>query len=129
LTVSVDLVGRDGGGQAGHVRASRVGHIEQRLIRREGETVRLDAVGDHGGHIAGRGIDAVDVGGTDLADGLVAFVIAVYAVGRIGEPDRAVGFHHDIIGRVQLLAVPAVGQNRPRSVMFDAGDRAAAMFA
>ena len=40
--------------------------------------------------------------------GAVAFVVAQDAVGRVGEPDRAVALHDDVVGRVQALALEAV---------------------
>ena len=47
----------------------------------------------------------------------------------VGEPDRAVRFDHNIIGRVQGLAVKAVGNHRDGSVKFGPGYAACAMFA
>ena len=77
---------------------------------------------------AGRAVDPVDVH-VDLGLGLVALVIAEQAEHRIGEPDRAVGFHHDIVRRVQPLAVEGIHQHRDRAVIFGADDAAAAMLA
>ena len=55
---------------------------------------------------AGRAVDPVDVH-VDLGLGLVALVIAEQAERRIGEPDRAVRFHDDVVRRVEPLAVEA----------------------
>ena len=77
---------------------------------------------------AGRAVDPVDIG-VDLGLGLVALVIAEQAEDRIGEPDRAVGFHHDVVRRVQPLAVEGIHQHRDRAVIFGAGHAAAAMLA
>ena len=89
----------------------------------------LHHVGDDGLDIAAVGIDPVDVAGADLALGLVALIVGVDAVGRIGEPDRAVGFHHHVVGRVQPLALPFVGDGGDRAVMLGAADAAARMLA
>ena len=59
----------------------------------------------------------------------VALVVGIDAVGRIAEPDRAVRLHHEVVGRVEALALEAVGQHAARSVVLDARDAAAAMLA
>src|ERR1039458_1111741 len=46
-----------------------------------------------------------------------AFVAAHDAVGRVGEPDAAIGMHHDIVRRIQRLAVVLVGDHGHRAVM------------
>src|SRR4029453_17653937 len=61
--------------------------------------------------------------------GLLALLIAEQAEYRIGEPDRAVGLHNDVVRRVQPLAVEGVHQHRDRSVIFGAGDTGPAMLA
>ena len=69
---------------------------------------------------AGRGVDAVDVG-RQLGSRPVALVVAEDAVGRVGEPDRAVGPAHDVVRRVQGLAVEPVGDDGDRPVVLGAG--------
>src|SRR5690606_8877365 len=49
---------------------------------------------------------------------LVALIVAFDAVGRVGEPDGPVRFHHDVVGRVERLAVVAVGEHRDLAVVF-----------
>ena len=80
-------------------------------------------------HRAGARIDAIDVAGADLALGLVALVIAVDAVGRIGEPDRAVGSDDDVVRAVEALALEALGEDRDRAVVLGAGDAPVAVLA
>ena len=102
--------------------------VEDLFVRREAQPVRPEhAFGDDAG-LAGRAVDPVDVH-VDLGLGLVAFVIAEQAEDRIGEPDRAVGFHHDVVRRVQPLAVEGVHQHRDRAVIFGADHAASAMLA
>src|SRR5207248_8334922 len=38
------------------------------------------------------------------------------SIRRIGEPDCAIGFHHDIIRRVELLAFERIDEHRDRSI-------------
>ena len=61
--------------------------------------------------------------------GLEAFVVAADAVGRIGEPDAAVGMHDDVVGRVQALALELFGDHGDRAVRLVADDAAAAVLA
>ena len=56
---------------------------------------------------------------------LSALVIAEQPEGRIGEPDRAVGFHHHVVRRIELLALVAVGEHGDRAVILGARSRAA----
>ena len=78
--------------------------------------------------LSGLAVDPVDVHG-DLGLRHVAFVIAEQAENRIGEPDRAVGFHHDVVRRVQPLAVEGIHQHGDRTVIFGSHDAASAMLA
>jgi len=96
--------------------------------RRKAKPVRSQhAFGDDTG-FAGSAVDPVDVG-VDLGFRDIAFVIAKQAEHRIGEPDRAVGFHDDVIRRIQLLAVKGVHQHRNRTVIFGPGHAPPAMLA
>ena len=61
--------------------------------------------------------------------GPVAFVIAADAIGRVGEPDAAVGVHGGVIGRIQRPAFVTVGDDRDRTVVFVPHDAAAAVLA
>ncbi len=79
---------------------------------------------DHHGELAGVWIEAID-GGRVLTLGLVTFVVGEDAEGRIGEPDRMVGLHHDIVRRIERLAVVGLGQHRDRAVILGAHGRGA----
>src|SRR6185312_8838760 len=93
------------------------------------------------------GIDAVAVGGQftlGLADlgrlpqailepplrvarasgGVRRAFVELAAIGRIGEPIAAIGMRHDIVGRIETLAIEAIGQNRHRAVELIAHDPA-----
>src|SRR5262249_60586771 len=71
---------------------------------------------------AGMRHDPVDVAGADLAGRLVSLVVAVDAIAGIGEPDRAVGLLHDVVGAVEALAVIVAGQHGDRAIVLPAGD-------
>src|ERR1039458_6450093 len=94
---------------------------------------KTDAVGlveRVGHHLDARGlrVHAVD----RLLDFLArwkAFVAAHDAVGRVGEPDAAIGMHHDIVRRIQRLAVVLVGDHGHRAVMLVAHHAAPGMLA
>ena len=78
---------------------------------------------------AARRIDAVDVAGADLARRGVALVVRVDAVARVGEPDAAVALDHDVVRRIEALAVVAIGEHRARAVDLGARHGAAAVLA
>ena len=97
------------------VREAAVDDVEPLLVGREGEAVRAgEVVGHHRGAAAAR-IEPVDVG-RQLGPVGVAFVFAVDAVARIGEPDRAVAGDHDVVRGVQRLALEAVDQDGDAAV-------------
>ena len=60
---------------------------------------------------------------------LVALVVRQDPVGRIGEPDRAVGLHHHVVGRVEPLALVIVGDDRDAAVDLGARDAPVAVLA
>ena len=70
----------------------------------------LEAVGDEFA-AAGRLVNAVDVARPNLGVPRDAFVIAVNAVGRVGEPHGTVGRHREIVRAVEPPAVPSVGEH------------------
>ena len=127
--VRLHRIGHDLARMVRLVRDAGVGHVEQALIRRESEAVRPHHVGDDRRHLPRHRLDAVDVRGTDLGLRRMTLVMAVDAVGRIGEPDAAVPLLHDIVGRVEALALETIGQRRPGSVMLKPRDAAATMLA
>src|SRR5215207_168571 len=67
--------------------------------------------------------------GADLAFRLVAFVVGIDAVGRVGEPDRAVRLHDDVVWAVEALALEAVGVDGDAPVMLRARDAPVAVLA
>ena len=56
-------------------------------------------------------------------------LIELAAVGRIGEPVAAVGMRHDVVWRVELLALIGVGDHGRRTVVLVACDAAREMLA
>src|ERR1700680_1745408 len=61
--------------------------------------------------------------------GLKPLVEAADAVSRICEPDRAVGSHHDVVWRIEPLAVVAVGDHGDGPVELGPDHAPAAMLA
>ncbi len=104
--------------------AAGVRDVEEASVAGEGEAVGPDAVGDDGLDLAARGVDPVDMAGADLALGAFALVVAVDAVGGIGEPDGAVGGDRRVVGRIEPPAPPVARQHGARAVMLDAADAA-----
>src|SRR5436305_8399074 len=105
-------------GEAADVPAVGVVDPERLLIGREAEPVRLlEVVGEQRELAVGR--DAVDAAEVQLLLALDAEA-GPAAVGRIGEDDRAVGCDHDVVGAVELLALPVRGEHRPGAVGLDA---------
>ena len=49
--------------------------------------------------------------GSNFTFGLVPLSIREDAVGWIREPNRTIGLHHQVIGRIQTLALEAVDQH------------------
>src|SRR5690606_11786361 len=60
---------------------------------------------------------------------LVPLVVAEQTERRIGEPDAVVGFHDDVVRRVEALALEAIGENGDRPVVLGAGDATPPMLA
>ena len=101
-------------------RGGRLDDVHLRLVRREREAVGpVDVARDDRG-AAGPGVEAVDVG-RQLRLRRVAFVVAEDAERRVGEPDRVVGLHHHVVGRVERLAVELVDQHGDGAVELGAG--------
>jgi hypothetical protein len=102
--------------------------VELALVRREAEAVRpVDAVG-HDRRLPGRRIEAVERH-LQLALGAGPLVIEHDPEGGIGKPDRAVGLDHDVVWRIEALALEPVDQHGDRAVVFGAGDAAREMLA
>ena len=64
-----------------------------------------------------------------LAVRLVSLAVTEDAVGRIGEPYRAVGFHHKVVGGVEAVTLVVVGEGYDCAVVLGAADAAVAMLA
>src|SRR6185437_16550666 len=79
--------------------------------------------------VARPGVKTIDVAVSDLALRFAALILGTDAVGRIREPYCSVGFHDDVIGRVQALALIALRENRDLAAQFRAGDPASPMLA
>ena len=65
----------------------------------------------------------------DLGLGREAFVVGLDAVGRVGEPDRAIGLHDHVVRAVEPFSLIALGQDRDRPVVLDPGDASGAVLA
>ncbi len=112
----------DGDGEAADVAAVGVVDPERLLVGREAQAVGLLEVVDEQRQLA-VGRDAVDAAEVELLLALDAEA-GPAAVGRIGEDDRAVRGDDDVVGAVELLALPVRGEHRARAVGLDA-DQAA----
>ena len=89
-------------------RDARFDDVELRFIGRKRQAVGTVHVAGDDGQFLGIGLPAVHVGG-QFRLGAVPFVKAEDAERRVGEPDRAVGFADDVVGRIERLAVVAIG--------------------
>ena len=101
-------------------RDSSVDDVELPVVGREAESVRLlQLVGDEV-HPPSLGIDPVDRL-LHLQVSLVPLVVHHAAVAGVGEPDPPVGMDHDVVGGIERLAVPALGEHghRPRVLVAD----------
>ncbi len=118
-----------GNGEGAHGARAGAGfnYIQHPLVRRERKAVRpVHRVGDDRDR-ACHAVDAVDASG-ELLRRALALVVAGDAERRVGEPDRAVRLHHQVVGRVQPLALETVGQHGDRAVILGTGDPATTMF-
>src|SRR5690606_21161120 len=116
--VGLDVVGAD------HALAAAV-DVEDLLVGREAKPVGIDVVLAHDAHAAAVGRDA-----EYRLDLQVALDVGAHhpdvekPARRIGEPDRAVGFHHDVVRAVELHALPALGERLPCAVLLAPEHRA-----
>ena len=92
----------------------RVVGVQDGLVRRECQAVGRFQVGDHGRHRA-IGRDAMDAVEVDLP------LLRWQTQAGVGEVDASVGAAHHVVGAVQPLALPAVGDDGDRPVGFPAG--------
>ncbi len=78
-------------------RGRGVADIEHGLVRGKRQAIGfLDEVA-HGAKLACGGVEPEHVAVAQLALGLVAFAVGHDAVGRVGEPDRPVGFDDHVV--------------------------------
>src|SRR5688572_21996620 len=101
---------------------ARVGDVQALLVDREREAVGLREAVGNGGDAAGARVDAIDATLAELARRLEPFVVRIDAVGRIGEPDRVVGLHDDVVRAVEALTLEALGQYGDGAVVLGAHD-------
>ena len=100
----------------------RVVDVEKRFVGRESEAVRIDAVFDDERRLP-RGRNAEDAVEIEIALHVLTVHLHVEErAGRIREIDAAVGLHHDVVRRVELLPVPLRAQCRDRAVELHAPD-------
>src|SRR4029079_16307807 len=60
---------------------------------------------------------------------LEAFIVSQNPVHGVSKPDRAIWMHHDIVGRIQPLALEFIGDHGYGPAIFVARDAASAMLA
>ena len=94
-----------------------VGHVQGALVGGEAQPVGVVHVGDYG-RDSPIGRDAVDAAEVDLS------LRGVDAPAGVGEVDAAVRFAHHVVGPVQALALPPLGEGRDGAVRFHAGEPA-----
>src|SRR5712691_333147 len=105
-----------------------VREIDPFVIGREANAVGPGHIVCNFFHLPGLAVHAVH-GLLDFFVALETLVVAADAVGRVGEPDAAVGMHHDIVGRVEPLALELVRNHRDRAVVFVANHAPAPVLA
>ena len=105
------------------LRLAGVDDVELLLIGRKTDAVGLIHIAGNHRDFAGVRIQAVDIG-RKFEGRLVPFVVRHNAVARIGEPDRAIRMHCEIIRRIERFALKVIRQNRDRAVMLGARDPA-----
>jgi hypothetical protein len=103
------------------VRRTGVDDIEVFLVRREGDAVRANHIGDDRGDRAGLASTRQTMATIDLLVGAIALVVGVDAVGGVGEPDGIGRLDHGLVARIQVLAVPLLRNDGNRAINFDAG--------
>src|SRR5215207_9211748 len=101
-----------------------IGDVQKLLVEREGKPVGTVAIVVDNRHFAALAVDAEDVILAELAFAFPTLIIRQDAVGRIGEPDRAIRFDHDIVRAVEPFALKTVGQHCDAAIVLG-GDKAA----
>jgi hypothetical protein len=101
--------------RGGIVRGTGIDDVELLVVGRKAQAVGFVHFVEHHLHLAGLAVDAV-YSLFQLHLRARTFVRGQDAIARIGEPDRAIRMDHDIVGRVERLAVPLVGQHGDRAI-------------
>ena len=110
------------------VRGAGIRDVEQTLVGREGDAVRLTK--SSATRVTPRcGVDAEDIAAVELHLGEVPLVVGLDAVGGIGEPDGVVRFDDDVVRAVEPLALVAIGDGGDGAVELGAADAAPAVLA
>src|SRR6202035_5526729 len=86
-----DVIGENLAGR----HATRFHDVENLFVRGKAQPVRPENAFGDDRRLSCLAVDPIDVH-VDLGLRDVAFVIAEQPEHRVGEPDRAVGFHHDV---------------------------------
>ena len=92
-----------------------------RTLRGAAVTAQKNEVVDHDSEFTRHNVEAIDTR-RQFRRMLAAFVVGVNAVMRVGEPDRAVAMHNNVVWAIQAFAVVMFRQNGHAAVQFGAGD-------
>src|SRR4029077_10454579 len=104
------------------VRPTGIRNVEPTLVGREGEAVGLhEVVGRHANGTV-RWVDPIEPRLPDLRRGTPSLVVAVDAVSRVAEPDRAVRRDDDVVRAVEALPLDPIGDDGDRAVVLSPRD-------
>jgi len=106
-----------------------IGDIEFCLIQRKGKAIRAGKVVGHPITMSGFWTDPIDVLTIKFRLRLKPLIVGLDAIGRIGEPDRIVGFDDHIVRTVETLALETIGENARRPIVLPTNDPPVAMLA
>ena len=110
------------------MRGAGIAQIQLLVVGRKAQPVRLVRfVGNHL-HLAGLRIDAINRF-LYFEPRLVTLVDARDPVPRIAEPDSSVRMNHNVVGSVERLALPIIGQHRDSARVLESDDAARVVFA
>src|SRR5271154_4402240 len=101
-------------------------YVKPLLVGREGDPFWAFEIPCHNTYVATFRIEAVNRG-RPFGDLPTPFIIVRYSIERIGEPDRAVGFHDNVVRSVQPLAIMPIDQSRDLAVIFGSVETSSAM--
>ena len=119
-----DVEAPDVSGRAG------VGDVEDFFVGGKCEPVGLHEITDERGRLPALRIVVIDkIAGLFAAFLLLGGRIIFQAVIGIGEGEGAIGFHDDVVGRVEFFPLKRIDECADGAVFFLDGDAAAAVFA